>query len=122
MKMPPQLPPPRKKMARDAAQAVKRVDSLVTTSAYRFSWNVAVADSTPHICVEPQNLAAAYLVATHGPPAGHVSLNSCPLAAAIIGGIKNRRIRRMICVSPMAPTSSRWRDRKAFHCVLLRTK
>lgn len=28
MKMPPQLPPPRKKIAKDAAQAVKRVDSL----------------------------------------------------------------------------------------------
>ena len=30
MKMPPQLPPPRKKIAKDAAQAVKRVDSLTT--------------------------------------------------------------------------------------------
>jgi transposase len=30
MKKPPQLPPPRKKIAKDAAQAVKRVDSLTT--------------------------------------------------------------------------------------------
>jgi len=30
MKMPPQLPPPRKKIAKDAAQAVKRVHSLTT--------------------------------------------------------------------------------------------
>ncbi|MGB5931960.1 MAG: ISL3 family transposase [Anaerolineae bacterium] len=30
MKMPPQLPPPRKKIAKDAAQGVKRVDSLTT--------------------------------------------------------------------------------------------
>jgi len=30
MKMDPQLPPPRKKIAKDAAQAMKRVDSLTT--------------------------------------------------------------------------------------------
>ena len=37
-------------------------------------------------------LAAAYRSATHGPPTGHTCSSSCPLAAASIGGIKNRWI------------------------------
>lgn len=37
-------------------------------------------------------LAAAYRSATHGPPTGHTCSNSCPLPAASMGGIKNRRI------------------------------